>query len=816
MNELNNWLHKQKDKIDNCIKLSASKYVRNHSQYPNFSFDLNVCNSEALNLVNGHDLYYDRPGTALSYVLWYQGRRINMLLPYLTELIYNNKDEDKIDVFDLGAGTGAVQFSIGLIIKGFESIGIQAPLVRVINIDTSGIMLDYLKNYLWESFEEEFGPESNLIPLYSVNSWVNKTDLNLSNPWLISSYLFDSSDNFDDLKSDFRQIVNEVQPEKIILLSSLQRKKQEFLQQISQDLSTDYDMVWMQKKPIFSGMMSSVHSARQWIKSNCNVNYNTVPTWDERSFTGVLLTKKNSRLSLDFGNSIEDLHLYNPAIIVRRDVVLNYDQILAATDDGRPTVITGPAGCGKSIVITERVINIIKNALTRQKINDANILLTTFNKELKFYLLNWIKELLDREKIQYQNTHRYDVGITIQGSNIQNITLMHFDVLPTRIWRTIENESFPFNGYRLQFDAHHYEVIKKIINQIKIQENITTNEYDSVLEPTYIFDEYHRVIYGLQLWNKQEYLDGERKGRPRLQRNGIRRVLLWKVITEYLRYIENDKISSIYTRRHKFLKKIEEPNSPFKGLFSHVIVDEFQDCTQAEYKIFYGLLSDNNNLILAGDYAQAIHLGTSADIPRIDNDGERMRNIRKHQLIGSYRLPMNISKAIQPISQSLKDFSNQNVDIITPYKGAPPGIRPILVYANNDKEMAIKIIDIIDRYKSYKLIVDHQKVSIMEKDLELYNALNQVKHNIAETDTILRIKGMEKNVVLWSTRIEIPDKDEINNFVYTIMTRTSCLLIITICDSIIDEYWNIVKQIPESLRIVWDSETNHRLIDLNT
>ena len=36
-------------------------------------------------------------------------------------------------------------------------------------------------------------------------------------------------------------------------------------------------------------------------------------------------------------------------------------------------------------------------------------------------------------------------------------------------------------------------------------------------------------------------------------------------------------MSSIYTRRYKFLKKIESLNSPLKGIFTHVFVDEFPE-----------------------------------------------------------------------------------------------------------------------------------------------------------------------------------------------------------------------------------------------
>jgi len=170
-------------------------------------------------------------------------------------------------------------------------------------------------------------------------------------------------------------------------------------------------------------------------------------------------------------------------------------------------------------------------------------------------------------------------------------------------------------------------------------------------------------------------------------------------------------------------------------------------------------------------------------------------------------LPMNISRAIRPISQGLKDFSNEKVDVITPYKGSPPGIRPIFVKAESIEELAEKIIEIVDVYKPYSLLEEGQKIAILEKDNQLFRSLIVRRNNFAETDTILRLKGMEKNVVVWSTRIMIPDQEEINNFIYTIMTRTSCMLIIAICDEMCEPYKELIKQIPTDYVINWDQET---------
>ena len=88
------------------------------------------------------------------------------------------------------------------------------------------------------------------------------------------------------------------------------------------------------------------------------------------------------------------------------------------------------------------------------------------------------------------------------------------------------------------------------------------------------------------------------------------------------------------------------------------------------------------------------------------------------------------------------------------------------------------------------------------------NSINKIVANIAETDTILRLKGMEKTCILWSTKIEIEDIEEINNFVYTILTRTSGLLIIALYETMDRKYVEILKQFRKDRVLIWDEPTS--------
>src|SRR5690606_167228 len=116
-------------------------------------------------------------------------------------------------------------------------------------------------------------------------------------------------------------------------------------------------------------------------------------SWTDRSHSGLVLKKPQPKIPFTFGSkSIASIDIYNPPITVRREVTLNDKQKRAARNTGNPVVVVGPAGCGKSIVITEKIKNIVEQ---NDYSSDLKILVTTFNKGLIEKLSQWLRALLD-------------------------------------------------------------------------------------------------------------------------------------------------------------------------------------------------------------------------------------------------------------------------------------------------------------------------------------------------------------------------------------------------------------------------------------
>lgn len=805
-NQLTDWLKSEQQNIDKAIASAGIKYYNEHKTEPNFQYDLKQCHLESYNLIRGKDLCYDRPNTAFAYSLWYHPRRINTFLSFFLDKVLEHQGQH-IEVFDLGAGAGAIQWGLGLIYAGLKRLGKNPPRITVINIDTSPFMLNYNKEYLWKEFLKIY-PEidNNFIVEYEVNSWNNERDLETSNPILAASYLFDASDNKAEIANDFKSLVNKYKPNTVLLLTSSQPEKVQFLKELEKEFKQQgYDTFnVLESNLIFNQPLTHINKIRTALGTNLNISeLQRGSSWTDRSHSGLVLKKPQSEITFTFGSkSIGSLDIYNPPITVRREVTLNDKQKRAARNTETPSIIVGPAGCGKSIVITEKIKNIVEESNYSP---DLKILVTTFNKGLIGKLAEWLKDLLDSTKYSI----RYDTSFhgvndksshfTFKNSSHTNIRLLHFDMLPKLLggvrYRGLVNHE------------QHFSLLREIIEKVKREGKINNDRFDNILNPDFLFEEYHRVIYGLQVGitkGEETYLNLTRKGRgnnPSLQKNSERRKLAWKCLTEYAQRMHNEGIQSFTLRRQYLYSKLK--SGEVKPNYDYILVDEFQDCTEADFEIFYSMIKDPNNFTIAGDLAQSIHLGTAARIPR----DERMTRRQFYRLDGSYRLPVRISECIKQLSTAIVErFGNdEGVTDITPYKGSPPGSRPIVVYGETYIKVAEKVKEVFKHYKIYDL----ERVTILEKDVELQREIVK-KGLIAETDTILSLKGLEKECVLWSTRIPLEFEKEVFEFAYTIVTRTSCILIVAITDKTQNVYKKILGLLNSERLIMWDKETEQK------
>ena len=145
-----------------------------------------------------------------------------------------------------------------------------------------------------------------------------------------------------------------------------------------------------------------------------------------------------------------------------------------------------------------------------------------------------------------------------------------------------------------------------------------------MLDPEYVYREFHRIYFGRLETAYEPYLDCARPGRPSLDRRKPPRMVLWHGMQQFLRLCaEEYRVHTPTHRRLRLYRYLSEQPQPFRAdgreadvyvdrPFTHLFVDELQDCTVADFQIFYKLLADENQLVVAGDLAQSIHLGLTS------------------------------------------------------------------------------------------------------------------------------------------------------------------------------------------------------------
>ncbi len=809
-------LAQQKKPLELAMYKASYYWYNDHNKsLPNYQYEIARANLETFQLGKGADLCYDRPSIGFVYNLYYQPRRINAFLKYFARTFYNLANQkEPIDIYDLGAGAGAIQCAVGLAYHILAVSGASLPPIRMINIDTSPFMLNFNLKYLWTQFCSHFPHAKKIKTDYSLNSWSIHDESPQGIPWFIASYLFDQSENIARLQANFLRLASQYKPERVFLLSSFnkrgllngvctQLKQQSQYEQITPEFTQNL---------LFSGPVESFSPFRNWLCNNIHPSFNSTAYWDEKSLYASILEKR-SLLSLPFGQKkIEKISLFSPPKISRAQISLNDDQRKAAVNDGRPTIITGPAGSGKTVVITERIKNIVESVNYN---SNLRILFSTFNKGLINFVHHWLKDLLDEDKFDVF-IQKEAVSFVFHGSHEANIWLLNFDKIPTRIGN--------INDTILEVkDSFHYQIFNnQVIPNVYEKFNLDNKRMVNILTPEFLYEEYHRVVYGLSLdtiesgeKDKEIYLNCMRRGRG-FGLNKEQRDIVWYAISLYLGILNNSKYDSLITRRHRFLRNLR--SGQIQKKFDHIYVDEFQDCTPADIDTFYLMLNNPDHLVISGDVAQAVHLGKTATsrIPRLD--GMKKRNVQR--LKGSYRLPFRISEAIQPFSEYVHNLMDNEPDILEPYRDAPPGSRPIVVYATSNEEMAQKVQTIVNHYKIFyqpqeEGMIDKTSylITILEWDMDLYHAVNnlaELGQQIATTNSILALKGLEKNCVVWSTKSRIGSDEDQFQFIYTILTRTTSLLIVALFDNISMSCKEAISKFREDRLIFWDQASENQ------
>jgi len=352
---------------------------------------------------------------------------------------------------------------------------------------------------------------------------------------------------------------------------------------------------------------------------------------------------------------------------------------------GPALVIAGP-GAGKTFVMTERV----KNLITKHKVDPKKILVTTFTEkaanELKVKLARTVgksAELMHISTIhsfcksmleKYFLHHEYGADIDILDSESQRLFIeINRENLGISRWKDgkIENLKSRFNYIR-DIQSFYDDLTQNEINQDELMNFLEKKGGLSDIDKKLV-ESYKKYM---------EFLQRERK----------------------------IDFASLQTLFYNLIKTNKEVLKDIQTNFEYILVDEYQDTSPIQDKLFRLMSDKNQNLFVVGDENQSIYGFRGASLKNFKNFLERFPKSKSYFLNTNFRSTKNII-----------DFSNEVFDeevrkVLESKRREGEKIK--LILEKDSDTTAKKTIELIKKMKSKRIIRNYGDIVLLFRSLK--------------------------------------------------------------------------------------------------
>lgn len=274
---------------------------------------------------------------------------------------------------------------------------------------------------------------------------------------------------------------------------------------------------------------------------------------------------------------------------------LNPEQIEAVSLLDGPVLVIAGAGSGKTRVVTTRIIHMIQEGLSPTQI----LGLTFTNKAAE--------EMKER----------------IQKMTNCHVLLSTFHSLGARILR----ESIQSLGFTKSFAIYDEEDSNKLLNAILEQQGIKTKKGE------------------LRSWRaaiskvKNDLKDPDRIQDPFFSPQ------VYRAYVERLKECNAVDFDDLLHLPVQLFQEYPEVLENYQMRWTHLLIDEYQDTNEAQYRLVQLLVQRSSNLFVVGDPDQAIYSWRGANIRNILNFEKDYPGARVIRLEQNYRSRINILKA---------------------------------------------------------------------------------------------------------------------------------------------------------------------------
>jgi DNA helicase-2/ATP-dependent DNA helicase PcrA len=298
---------------------------------------------------------------------------------------------------------------------------------------------------------------------------------------------------------------------------------------------------------------------------------------------------------------------------------LNPSQAEAVTHAGGPVLVLAGAGSGKTRIITERIAYLIRE----RGENPSNILAVTFTNKAA----NEMKERLNR----------------LIGPAVKGLWLGTFHSTCLRI---LKREIKHLDGFRQDFiiydDGDQLKLIKQCMERLSIGEK--------ELDPKSVRSKIDRA--------KNRGLDPDEAG---IDAYDERITKIYGLYEEELRKLNALDFGDLLYLTVRLFKEKPEVLRHYQETFRHILVDEYQDTNQMQYKLVELLSRKHRNIFVVGDDNQSIYGWRGADITNILNFERDFPDSRVIKLEKNYRSTKTILNAANGLIRKNANRHDKNL-----------------------------------------------------------------------------------------------------------------------------------------------------------
>ena len=328
---------------------------------------------------------------------------------------------------------------------------------------------------------------------------------------------------------------------------------------------------------------------------------------------------------------------------------LNNEQRQAATFKDGPCLVIAGAGSGKTKVLTTRIANLIENG-----VKPYNILAITFTNKAAGEMRERVNNIIDAHDAFIGTFHSFGLKIIRENSALFNLTST-FTLIDT------EDQT---------------SIIKKIMKDI----NIT----DKMVSPAFIKNKISFI--------KNNMLSDSEIANYLISEN---EKIAVKVYYEYEKILKRNNtldFDDLLKKPVELFTSNKEVLEKYQDKFKYILIDEYQDTNEVQYKLVKLLSKKYLNLFVVGDPSQSIYAFRGANYQNILNFEKDFKGCTVIKLPQNYRSTQTILDAANEVISHNKQ--RKDLDL---FSDLGQGVKIKYIRTFNDSMENKRVVDEIQK-----------------------------------------------------------------------------------------------------------------------